>query len=226
MRQLVLEFFQIRSMHHIRQHQGFTLVELGIVVAIIAILTVAVLQGQSMIFNARVASTMSIARDLSAASQTFKTRFHYLPGDLPNPNNYIPNLPPLCVNLPVGTANIGNGQIDTQAETTCAIEELFQLGMIKADPDPSNPPYHLLQNAFTSGTVRMVATTFTVAYSGPWPSTTSNLVEFQNLPCEAVIAVDTNIDDGILSSGKAMASVPTCVIGTGTVVPLFAISLN
>jgi prepilin-type N-terminal cleavage/methylation domain-containing protein len=226
MRQLILGLSQYHSVRHFRQHQGFTLVELGIVVAIIAILTIAVLQGQSMIFNARVASSMSIDRDLSAASQTFKTRFHYLPGDLPNPNNYIPNLPPLCLNLPPGTANIGNGQIDTQAEATCAIEELFQLGMIKADPDPSNLPYHLIQNAFTSGTVRLVSINFTVAYSGRWPSTTANLVEFQNLPCEAVVAIDTNIDDGILSTGKAMASVPTCVIGTGTVVPLFAISLN
>ncbi len=215
-------------MRRFRQQQGFTLVELGIVVAIIAILTVAVLQGQSMIFNARVASTMSISRDLSAASQTFKTRFHYLPGDLPNPNNYIPNLPPACVNLTQATANIGNGQIDTQAEMTCAIEELFQLGMIKADPDPSNPPFHLIQNAFTSGIVRLISSNPGVSgpYSGLWPSTTANLVEFQNLPCEAVIAVDTNIDDGILSSGKAMASVPTCVIGTGTVVQFFAISLN
>jgi hypothetical protein len=184
-----------------------------------------------MIFNARVASTISIAQDLSAASKTFKSRFHYFPGDLPNPNNYIPNLPPACVALATpGTPGLGDGQIIPPTESVCAIEELFQLGMIKADPDPSNPPFHMIQNPFTSGTVRLVSASWpAVAASylpNVWPATTANLIEFQNLPCEAVIAVDTGIDDGVLNSGKAMASVPACQIGAGIVVPLFAITLN
>jgi prepilin-type N-terminal cleavage/methylation domain-containing protein len=211
-----------------RRQLGFTLVELAIVVAIIAILTVAILQGQSIIFNARVASTMSVAHDLSAASQAFKNRFHYLPGDLPNPGNYIPNLPPACLNLTLGTPGLGDGQIIPPNESQCATEELFQLGLIKADPDPSNPPYHMLQNSFTSGTIRLVSVGAVAANYLPavWPTTTANLIEFQNLPCEAVIAVDTSLDDGVLNTGKAMASVPTCQIGTGVIVPYFAISLN
>jgi prepilin-type N-terminal cleavage/methylation domain-containing protein len=228
MRQLTENKGQICSMGRLRQQRGFTLVELAIVVTIIAILTVAILQGQSIVFNARVASTMSIAHDLSVASQTFKNRFHYLPGDLPNPGNYIPNLPPACIALTApGTPNLGDGQILPPTESLCAVEELFQLGLIKADPDPSNPPYHMLQNPFTSGTIRLVAVSAVAAnYPAVWPTTTANLIEFQNLPCEAVIAVDTSLDDGILNSGKAMASVPTCQIGAGITVQYFAMSLN
>lgn len=212
-----------------RESQGFTIVELALVVAIIAFLTVAVLQGQNVIFDSRVAGAISIANDLTAASRTFKDRFHYLPGDLPNPGNGIPNLPVACVNLTTQplTPNVGDGQINLAVESSCALEELFQLGMIKADPDPNNPPFHMLQNPFGSGNVRLVAVAAVAAnYPAPWPTTTANIVEFQNLPCEAVIAIDTRIDDGILTSGKAMASVPTCQIGTGVAIPFFGISLN
>jgi prepilin-type N-terminal cleavage/methylation domain-containing protein len=219
---------QSDSMTRRSNHSGFTLVELALVVTIIAILVVAVLKGQNMVFDTRVAGTMSIANDLSSASKTFKDRFHYLPGDLPNPGNNIPNLPAACTGLtstPM-TPFVGDGQINSAVEASCAIEELFQLGMIKADPDPSNLPFHMIQNPFTSGTVRLVSVAFAAPYSGAWPATTTNLIEFQNLPCDAALAIDTKIDDGILSSGKAMASVPTCLIGTGASVPLFALTLN
>lgn len=209
------------------KRRGFTLVELALVVAIIAILTVAVLKGQNMVFDSRVAATISIANDLAAASHSFKDRFHYYPGDLPNPGNSIPNLPPACVGLSTATANAGDGQINLGVESQCVLEELFQLGMIKADPDLTNPPFHTLQNPFTSGTVRVVTAAAVAAnYPAAWPTTTANIIEFQNLPCEAVLAIDTKLDDGLLNSGKAMASVATCQIGTGVLIPFFAISLN
>ena len=69
-----------RALHR----RGFTLVELGLVIVVIALLLVAVLQGQSLIGTAGSQAALAAVKDLATAMAEFKSRYGYLPGDMPN----------------------------------------------------------------------------------------------------------------------------------------------
>lgn len=60
---------------------GFTLIELSIVLIIIGLLIGGVLQGQEMINNTRLKTTVSQTDSIQAAVQTFQDKFNELPGD-------------------------------------------------------------------------------------------------------------------------------------------------
>jgi len=61
--------------------EGFTLVELAIVITIIGLLIGGVLKGQEMINNARLTATISQVQSFRAAIETYQDRFDQLPGD-------------------------------------------------------------------------------------------------------------------------------------------------
>ena len=186
-------------------------------------LTGMVVGGQVLLESAKVASAIATAKDVSLAAKTFRERYKYWPGDLPNASTLIPNLPAAC-NMDITTANIGNGAIDTATEISCAIEELFQAGLIRADLDAAGV-FHVLYTDY--GAIRLVAasasnvTTFPVGV---------NVVEFANLSCKFVQAMDSKIDDNNISSassGKARASVASCASGgPNDPIPFYAIAAN
>lgn len=63
-------------------NQGFTLVELAIVITIIGLLIGGVLKGQQMIANARLTATIAQVTSYKAAFHSFRDRFDNLPGDI------------------------------------------------------------------------------------------------------------------------------------------------
>ena len=63
------------------KQQGFTLVEIAIVLVIIGLLLGGVLKGQEMIKSAKVKSQMQQIDGISAAFNTYQDRFSALPGD-------------------------------------------------------------------------------------------------------------------------------------------------
>jgi prepilin-type N-terminal cleavage/methylation domain-containing protein len=64
-------------------HQGFTLIEMSIVLVIIGLIVGGVLVGQDLIRAAGVRATISQIEKFNTAANTFFEKYRYLPGDIP-----------------------------------------------------------------------------------------------------------------------------------------------
>jgi prepilin-type N-terminal cleavage/methylation domain-containing protein len=98
--------------------QGFTLVELAIVMVIIGLLIGGILKGQELIATAQVGSTVAQVKTLDAAMNTFIEKYNAYPGDIANATNRLPN----CAAAPCSTdgtgGTTGNSRIEGGAVTT------------------------------------------------------------------------------------------------------------
>lgn len=190
------------------KQKGFTLIELSIALVIIGIiLTAVVMRSGSVVGDTKTTSTITLIKDLAAAVSDFKSRYHYLPGDLPQAGDDIPNVSTTC-NIAVTTSNIGNGLIDNATQTTCATEQLVLAGFIKGKTTGIFSPYN---NSITPDVFVMSASTskVNVAATNTFPSTIQNVIEIRNIPCEAATAIDSKIDDGDTTKGNVRIE-PLC----------------
>ncbi len=210
--------FQLRSTLQLGvavRQSGFTLVEMGMVLAIIGFILTGILGGQSLIRSARVNDVVAIVEDLRTASTLFKQRFNYLPGDFPAAAGDIPGV--------LMTGN-GNGQIGgagnvtdgtgiavAGTEVAWAPLHLFNAGLIgKVD---SGQPLRMISTSY--GGVHLVSSVIAgalVPANAPAPGfvaanpTARNAIVFYNLPCDVAREVDLKIDDGNGLTGRAVGN--------------------
>ncbi len=81
---------------------GFTLLEMAIVISIIALLIGGIYAGKQLVYTAKIDAQVAQIQRFDAAASTFKLKYGYLPGDIPNPS---------AVGLyqPATAAYVGNG---------------------------------------------------------------------------------------------------------------------
>ena len=197
------------------RNNGYTLIEIAIVIVIIGLLIGGVIKGASLVEGAKVSNAITLAQDLSVAVNAFKQQYHMLPGDMAITTE-IPNVRTECKQ---GGSNAGNndGLVDA-TESKCVPEALFQAGLAKVDQEGG---WAVFKSYY--GSVRVIATSQSNVGSGQFAPSITHVVEFANLPCEVVQEMDRKMDNDNLASGKAIAVVATCV--AGSIVPYYAVAL-
>ena len=212
---------------HVKQ-RGFTLVEMGMVLAIIGFILAGILGGQSLIRSARVNDVVAIVEDLRTASALFKQRFNYLPGDFPAAAGDIPGV------LMTGDGNglfgapgnvvAGTGLAVAGTEVAWAPLHLFNASLIgKVD---SSQPLRMISTSY--GGVHLVssaiATQLVPIFAATNP-TARNAIVFYNLPCDVLLQVDAKIDNGTGRSGKAVRNIAVPDACPDGVVDWYAVAL-
>jgi prepilin-type N-terminal cleavage/methylation domain-containing protein len=115
----------------IKRTEGFTLVELSIVIIIIGFLIAGVSSGQSLIKQAALSSVITDMQSYAVAYTTFLDRYQGAPGDITNGGVYFPTCSDSPGNSVTYCSGDGNGKID-ETETYAAWRQLELAGMIHA----------------------------------------------------------------------------------------------
>lgn len=196
-----------------RRAAGFTLVELGIVLAVVALLAAGLLVvGRSMIERGEAADLIAKTRDLAAASRSFKGRFSFFPGDLPNAGSHLTADGGVSAGCSYAAGGqVGNGLVDTATESGCALEHLLRAGL-------------LARLSFDAGAYRIPGPGGASLSLWYVPASNDNAVRIQNLACAMAQEIDTKLDtasaagtplgDGqVLGYDAGGTAIPTCTPG-------------
>jgi type II secretory pathway pseudopilin PulG len=196
-----------------RSSAGFSLVELAIALSVAALLLGGViLAGNSMLQRSNTTSLIAKIKDLAAASREFKSKYGYLPGDLPGAGTYITaggGILSGCIYDPDGI--VGNGLVDTETESGCALEHLSKSGLVSKIQMDSAGAY-VLPSGFEDGRVSL------------WyfSSTSENAVRVTKLPCSTALEIDRKVDNdsttpllmgSVQGLDASATAITTCSVG-------------
>jgi|ERR1043166_1995393 type II secretory pathway pseudopilin PulG len=188
---------------------GFSLVELGIVLAVIALIVTAMLMAGDTVFGrSGLVSLLSNIKDLATASREFKARYSYFPGDIPSAQTAVNGGISAGCSYNVG-GTTGNGLVDTQVESDCAFEHLVKAGILKKiDYDNSTNKYFIAVNIGDGARLSL------------WFKSDSleNVIKIAGvpgrpggLPCDVALELDRKLDN-IITAGKPFKHDPGAVV--------------
>jgi prepilin-type N-terminal cleavage/methylation domain-containing protein len=177
--------------------QGFTLIEIAIVLVIIGLLLGGILQGQSLINSARVRNLISQMDGVKAAFYGFQDRYRALPGDFSQADKQI-------TGVAAGVDGDGNGEIENPNgagfyESIAVWDHLSHAGFITGsyvynaaqsnNTTPTNPWNAYYQLIYDN------------VYADTAPTKRHNLKTGNQVPVEILAEVDRKIDDGKANAG-------------------------
>jgi prepilin-type N-terminal cleavage/methylation domain-containing protein len=167
---------------------GFTLVEIAIVLVIIGLLLGGILKGQEMITQAKIKNTMADFSGISAAYHGYQDRYRAIPGDDKAADRWS--------GAAVGD---GNGLVAGKYNSGTATDEsrkfwdhLRRAGFVSGSG--TNQPYNSATGMIGVQTGNNGTATVLGGFGGL-------IMCSANLPDKIAIAVDTQMDDGVVGTG-------------------------
>lgn len=206
---------------HNKKMNGFTLVEISIVMIIIGLLIGGTFGGMKLIENMQVNKTVQDLKAIQSAALTFKDTYGRLPGDMPNTAARLPN----CTVVPCATGGDGNRQIGSSAWSApiTDTDELFtfwhhlqaanvlsmnfyntvDMNFGEGQPDAAfGGGYRMFRH---DGSAFLVGATTPFVGSGvsiiPLPSENHSFDSTRVGSCDLLESIDRKIDDGFVYNG-------------------------
>ncbi len=191
-----------------RAQQGFTLVEIAIVLVIIGLLLGGILKGQEMITQAKIKNVINDFNGISAAIYSYQDRYKALPGDDANAGG-------AAGRWTTSTSGDGNGQFCTGACPSPVVAPNLYNNTVTTTagaPEVNLFWWHLRLAGFVPGTTAAGAGTSAsqpnnaaqglIGVQTTGMGFTSNIICSSNLPDKVAIAVDTQMDDATAATGQ------------------------
>jgi len=176
-----------------QKQNGFTLIEIAIVLVIIGLLLGGVLKGQELIQSARVRNLISQQDGIKAAYFGFLDRFRAVPGDYNQASTNIAGA--------VGNGN-NNGRIEPNGTGGSTIDEhiavwehLSKAGFINGSYTYAATP-ETTTSAATNPYARYMRLVYDTDYGSGTPATRHNLKTGNQVPSDILAEIDRKIDDG------------------------------
>jgi prepilin-type N-terminal cleavage/methylation domain-containing protein len=205
-----------------KKTQGFTLVEIAIVLVIIGLLLGGILKGQEMITQAKIKNVIADFSGISAAYHGYVDRYKKIPGDDPcagttNSAILVGNCGTTVGRWTGASHGDGNGQVQGRYNSITATDEsrfwwdhLRRAGFVSGVGD--NQPLNALSGQIGVQTGDSGGGPAMGGFSGI-------IICSANLPDKVAIAADTQMDDGVPGSGTVRAmdqTTPNPNVGNAT----------
>ena len=210
------EFFMNQKMtrYRARNNQGFTLVEIAIVLIIIGALLGGVFQGTKLIDNAKVRKAVGELEGVAIAFRVYQDKYGSIPGDdgdlaalkaRGGDWAFVTTVGALgtVLNtvLDVDSGSVFNTGADVKEETVAFWQQLRAEGLILGDPSAEGSDAYPT-NAF--GGLIGVAGATNINFLGGMPGVK---VCMSNIPGDAAISIDAKLDDGKSNTGRIRGAV-------------------
>ena len=166
------------------RHQGFTLVEIAIVLVIIGLLLGGILKGQEMITQAKIKNSIADFSGISAAYHGYQDRYRAIPGDDTGATRW--------TGAVAGSGNgvlagLYNSQTDTD-ETRKWWDHLRRAGLVAGNG--TQQPYNVFAGVIGVQTGNGAGGSALGGFSGL-------IICSANIPDKAAIAIDMQMDDAV-----------------------------
>jgi prepilin-type N-terminal cleavage/methylation domain-containing protein len=175
-----------------KKTQGFTLVEIAIVLVIIGLLLGGILKGQEMITQAKIKNLIADFSGISAAYHGYQDRYRAIPGD-------DPGAAARWAVAPAATAGNGNGSVAGAYNSQTVTDEsrlwwdhLRRAGFVAGTG--TQQPFNAVTGLLGVQTGNAAGATALGGFS-------ALIVCSANMPDKIAIAVDTQMDDGTAATG-------------------------